>query len=632
MCGIAGFTSRLDEAACGSVLTSMTQALAHRGPDGSGAFVTHMRDGRCVALGHRRLSIIDLGTGEQPMHLADSRYTIVFNGEIYNYVELREELKALGCRFQTTSDTEVLLQAWASWGAEALPKLRGMFAFALWDRKTQELILARDPFGKKPLFYFEAGGELVFASEFTGLVCHPNFDNQVDPKALARFLIWKYVPGAETLVKAVREIPAGHYGIWSNGRLTLSRYYTVPDQVTDPGRQMPMTADTVAAFRAELSEAVSIRLRSDVPLGAFLSGGIDSSAIVSLMAQITGKPVKTFSVGFHEDEYSELWAARLIAKRYNTDHHEIKISPDAFLGDLEAVTWQRGAPLSEMADVPVYALSKLAAEHVKVVLSGEGADELLGGYPKHRGEVFVNRAHAFTPPLFDKAAGALGERLPYRYRRLAILARVAQERDFVNRQGAWFGLMNAATAGQLCPDLFADYTPFIWPEDPGEAAGSLARSLKFDKTVWLPGTLLERGDRMTMAASIEGRMPFMDTKLTNFVTRLPPQAFLSNGRGKAILRQAMKADIPSEILTKPKAGFRVPIHDWLRGSLRDYAHDRLFGRDSALADFIDQPRLKTLWDQHQAQTSNREKELWSLMTLEIFLRQLAEAGVARAAA
>lgn len=632
MCGISGFTSRLDDKTCAHILKSMTDALAHRGPDGAGEFLTRTDEGRCVALGHRRLSIIDLGTGEQPMHLDKRRYSIVFNGEIYNYVELREELKSLGCRFQTTSDTEVLLQAWATWGPDALPKLRGMFAFALWDQVTQNLILARDPFGKKPLFYFEKNGDLAFASEFTGLVRHPDFDNQVDHKALAQFMIWKYVPGAGTLAKSVREVPAGHYAIWNSGQLITKRYYSVPDQATNPADLLPMNGDTIAAFRAELSEAVSMRLRSDVPLGAFLSGGIDSSAIVALMAQITGQPVKTFSVGFHEDEYSELWAARLIAKRYKTDHHEIKISPDSFLGNLEDVTWQRGAPLSEMADVPVYALSKLAAEHVKVVLSGEGADELLGGYPKHRGEVFVNRAHALTPPVFDRVVGALGQGLPYRYRRLAILARVAQERDFVNRQGAWFGLMSEVNARQLCPGLFESYTPFVWQEDPGEAAGSLARSLKFDKTVWLPGTLLERGDRMTMAASIEGRMPFMDTKLTQFVTNLPPQAFLANGRGKVILRQAMAADLPSEILTKPKAGFRVPIHDWLRGSLRDYAHDRLFGAGSALTDFIDRPKLKALWDQHQAKTSNREKELWSLMTLEIFLRQLSESGSARVAA
>jgi len=624
MCGIAGFTSPRQTNECHRILQAMTDAIAHRGPDGDGQYLVKPEGtSTTVALGHRRLSIIDLHTGDQPLHIDEQRYSIVFNGEIYNYVELREELKALGATFNTQSDTEVLLRAYATWGAACLPKLRGMFSFAIWDSIEQVLFLARDPFGKKPLLYFRTGKDIVFASEFTALVEHPDFNNTINRNGLAQYLIWKYVPGTQTLIDGVVEVPPGHYAVWTPDDLRTGRYYSVPDQEIDPAKIREMNADTVAAFRAELTEAIRLRLRSDVPLGAFLSGGIDSSALVALMSQETGTSVKTFSIGFHEEEYSELWAARMIAEKYKTDHHELKIAPEDFLSSIEDVTWQRGAPLSEMADVPLYYLSKLTSEHVKVVLSGEGSDELMGGYPKHWGDLYVSKYHAALPAFADKGLDIAAKMIPYSYRRLAILMRVAKERRFLDRQAAWFGFMEHSAAMKLCPDVFKDYTPFDWPENREEDEDNLSRALRFDKTVWLPGTLLERGDRMTMAASIEGRMPFMDTKLCDFVSTLPQEAFLNGRTGKYILRQAMANDLPEEILNKPKVGFRVPVHEWLRGRLKDYAHDMLFSTQSNLADYCDPTQLKTLWDEHQSKTRNREKELWSLMSLEIFLRQLA---------
>lgn len=623
MCGIAGFTSSRQTNECHRILRAMTDSIAHRGPDGDGHYLAKP-DGSntTIALGHRRLSIIDLATGDQPLHLDEKRYSIVFNGEIYNYVELREELKALGQTFNTASDTEVLLRAYAVWGADCLGKLRGMFSLAIWDSVEQVLFLARDPFGKKPLLYFRNGQDIVFASEFAALVEHPDFNNTINRNGLAQYLIWKYVPGTQTLIDGVVEVPPGHYAVWTPDDLRIARYYTVPDQITDPARTRPMNEETVKAFRAELTEAIRLRLRSDVPLGAFLSGGIDSSALVALMSQETGTAVKTFSIGFHEEEYSELWAARMIADKYKTDHHELKIAPEDFLSSIEDVTWQRGAPLSEMADVPLYYLSKLTSQHVKVVLSGEGSDELMGGYPKHWGDLYVSKYHSLTPKLADRSLDLIAGMIPYSYRRLAILMRVAKERNFLDRQAAWFGFMEQSAAAKLCPDLFDNYVPFEWPEDRGEAEDDLARALRFDKTVWLPGTLLERGDRMTMAASIEGRMPFMDTKLCEFVSSLPREAFLNGRTGKHILRRAMADDLPDEILNKPKVGFRVPVHEWLRGRLKDYAHDMLFSAQTSLGTYCDQSQLKVLWDEHQSKTHNREKELWSLMTLEIFLRQL----------
>lgn len=623
VCGITGLITNKYAADAGPVLTRMMDAIRHRGPDGDGQFIAQAeRTGQTVGLGHLRLAIVDLATGDQPMASADGRYTLVFNGEIYNYIEIRNELNALGHRFRTTSDTEVLLTAYAHWGSACLGRFRGMFALAIWDKVEQQLFLARDPFGKKPLLYFHKGREFAFGSEFAALCSHPAFDAAIDPWAIAQYLIYKYVPGPTTLVAGVDQIPPGHFGIWRDGALSIERYYAPPLQKPEH-ECLAMSDDVVGQFSAELTDAVRLRLRSDVPLGAFLSGGLDSSAIVALMTRETGKAVKTFSIGFQDDEYSELWAARQVADAFQTDHHELCIAPEDFLDSIEAITWQRGAPLSEMADVPLYYLSKLAAQHVKVVLSGEGSDELLGGYPKHWGEVWASRYHSLAPSLLDPllldAPRAL---LPYGQRRLAVALRAARERTFIDRQAAWFGLMPRHDAARLAPQLAEYMAPFSWPDDAPDLS-PLHRTLRFDKMVWLPSTLLERGDRMTMAASIEGRMPFMDTALAEFVAQLPDKAFLNGRIGKVILRQAMAHILPQDILTRPKSGFRVPIHKWLRGRMRDYLNDMLLGTDSKLAAYLDRAALTALIDDHQNQRQNREKELWSILSLEIFLRQLA---------
>lgn len=621
MCGITGFLTTAHAQRSAPLLSKMMSAIRHRGPDGDGQFIGQAdRTGHTVALGHLRLAIVDLSTGDQPMDSDDGRYTIVFNGEIYNYIEIREELKAVSKQFRTTSDTEVLLQAFAHWGAACLSRFRGMFAFAIWDHVDQSLFVARDPFGKKPLLYMDRGGEFVFGSEFAALCQHPAFDPAVDPQAIARYLLYKYVPGPTSLVAGVQQLPPGHFGIWRDGTFTTHRYYAPPLQ-RPAAECLPMTDNVVAQFSAQLTDAVRLRLRSDVPLGAFLSGGLDSSAIVALMTRESGKPVETFSVGFDDDEFSELWAARKVAQAFGAHHHELCIAPDDFLESIESISWQRGAPLSEMADVPLYYLSKLAAQHVKVVLSGEGADELLAGYPKHWGEVYAARYHAVAPSLLDPVLlDAPRALLPYGQRRLGVALRAARERSFIDRQAAWFGLMTRQEAAILAPDL--DAAPFDWADDAPDLA-PLHRALRFDKMVWLPGTLLERGDRMTMAASIEGRMPFMDTALAEFVSQLPDAAFLNGRVGKAILRQAMQPILPQEILNRPKSGFRVPIHKWLRGPMRDYLHDMLLGNDAVLAAFLDRTALLAMIDDHQRERHNREKELWSLLTLEIFLRQLA---------
>lgn len=634
MCGIAGFTGPDDDRAAQATISNMTRALAHRGPDGSGIWTTAIGGaGRRIALGHRRLAILDLSVAAaQPFHrVADGgaegegRLTIVFNGEIYNYLELRAELASAGHVFRTTSDTEVLLAAYAAWGADCLGRLRGIYAFAIWDAGSEELFLARDPFGKKPLLYFSDGDDLVFASELTALARHPAFRAEIDPAALGQYLLYKYVPGERTLLVQTRELPPGHFAVWRAGRLDVRRHYAPPRWEPDPGRRLPWNDATVAAFRRELAEAVRLRMRSDVPLGAFLSGGLDSSAIVALMTEESGQPVRTFSVGFREEAFSELWAARLVAERFGTEHHELELTTADFLDNFELVTLHRGAPLSEMADIPVYLMSRLAAEHVTVVLSGEGSDELLAGYPKHWGDLAITRYQALAPKALDKPAlGVISALLGYRGRRLQVMLRAAAERGFQDRQAAWFGLMSSAEVRRLCPGLPGLDAGFVWREDPGEGAPPLERALLFDKTVWLPGTLLPRGDRLTMAASIEARMPFMDTALCDFVARLPREAYLAGRTGKQILRRAMERTLPEKILKRPKSGFRVPVHEWLRGPMRPFLHDMLLAPSAETSRYCDPAVLRACVAEHESGARNREKELWSLLALEVFLRTLPQ--------
>ncbi len=636
MCGVAGFTARSGRAGDRATIARMVAALAHRGPDGSQIWTTQIAgEDRLLALGHTRLAILDLNERSlQPFHGEDGTWgaglTIAFNGEIYNYLELRDELVASGYAFRTDSDTEVLLAAYAAWGTDCLPKLRGMYAFAIWNRQSASLVLARDPFGKKPLLYFHNGDDIVFASELAALAEHPAFQAQIDPAALQEYLLFKYVPGPATLLEGVREVPPGHFAIWQRGRIQIARYYSLPLPEQDPARRLRPGPETVAAFREELSEAVRFRMRSDVPLGAFLSGGLDSSSIVALMAEQSEQPVRTFSIGFAEDEFSELWAARLVAERFRTNHHELKITPRDFLESFETVTALRGAPLTEMADIPVYLLSKMAAKHVKVVLSGEGSDELLAGYPKHWGDLAVARYQRLVPRRLDNAVlGLPTALLGYRGRRLKVLLRAARERNFLDRQAAWFGLMSRTDARRLCPELGGTGRGFEWEEDPGNEAPPLHRALMFDKTVWLPSTLLERGDRLTMAASIEARMPFMDVKLCAFVARLPAEAFLNGRTGKQVLRQAMAKTLPQEVLARPKSGFRVPVHKWLRDELREYLQDMLLATSSELAPYTDRGVLEAMIAEHLNGRANREKELWSLLALEIFLRTLRPKAPAR---
>lgn len=622
MCGIAGFISNVVHAQPQDLLRAMGLAIAHRGPDDQGVLVEQAQGGAYqVGLIHLRLSIIDLSTGHQPLGNEDGSIQIIFNGEVYNFQTLRDELIAAGHVFRTKSDTETIVHAYEQWGVDCVKRLRGMFAFAIWDRPRQRLFIARDRYGKKPLFIHQNNGQFVFASEIKAILKYPGVSAKVDLDSIWDYLGYRYVPGPQTLFQGIRKLEPGCSLVWENGAIRESRYF-VPDDAQPWSPQNAEPADVVGAFLEQLDEAVRIRMISDVPFGAFLSGGIDSSAVVGLMARHSALPIKTFSVGFAEGGYSELGYAKTIADLFKTDHHELSVSEREVIDLLPKLVGHRDAPVSEPSDVPIYLLSVEARKTVKMVLTGEGSDEFLGGYPKHRFEHFVQMYQAQPALLRNGLIEPLVRALPYRFRRAKTAIANLSLADPKARMERWFGALTAAErTGLLRPGIVARPAAGAYQFRQDPRASSLRKILYFDQTSWLPDNLLERGDRMTMAASIEARMPFMDHELAAFVSRLPDQWRVQGGTSKRILRLAMQRMLPREILERPKVGFRVPVNEWFQHSMKDYLLDHLLGADSRTLKYFNRPALQAIVDEHVSGRQNHEKTLWCLLNLEIWHRQ-----------
>jgi asparagine synthase (glutamine-hydrolysing) len=619
MCGIFGWALSGSNRQNWETLVRTTDLMSHRGPDGSGYWLRETSDGQFqIGFGHRRLSIIDIDGGAQPMASEDGRFILTFNGEIYNYIELRQELAALGHRFRTTSDTEVLIESFRAWDLDAISRFRGMFAFALWDSETQRLMFARDAFGKKPLFLAERPGALLFGSEIEPLVQFPGFDRAFNSEAFGHYLLNRYVPGPCTFFRAVKKLQPGHFAVWQSGKLAITQYFTPPLATTAP--DVTSFEEAVGMFESTFDEAVRIRMRSDAPFGAFLSGGIDSSAVVATMVKHSAERVRTFSVGFRETEYSELDHARTIAHQFGTDHRELVVEPEAFMDSWSTAVRRRGAPVSEASDIPIFILSKLASGSVKMVLTGEGSDELMGGYPKHRAESWVNLYQRLMPKaLHQRLINPLVRALPYSMRRVKVLALAAGERDLANRMRVWFGGVSVEEREAILGRAESVTPPDLFPFS-SQIRSSLRRTLFFDQTSWLPDNLLERGDRMMMAGSIEGRMPFMDVVLASVVARFPDKFLIGGAGGKTVLRASMRKLLPSGILQRKKVGFRVPFGRWVRGPYRGFAQDMLEGEASYVARICNRTKLRSLLVDHVEGRQNQEKILWSLINLEIFLR------------
>jgi asparagine synthase (glutamine-hydrolysing) len=622
VCGIAGFIGHPWPQGEGeAALRAMAAALVHRGPDDEGFLLATTHSGsHQLGLAHRRLSIIDLATGHQPLGNEDGSVQIVFNGEIYNFQSLRQELEVLGHRFATHSDTEVIVHAWEQWGSDCVSRLRGMFAFALWDGGRETLFLARDRFGKKPLFLCEVAGRLLFASEIKAILAVPGVDRHVDTNALCDYFAYRYVPGPATLLRGIRKLMPGCCATWQSGTLVETRYCSPADQ--QPWQPGALPPDPVGVFLDRLEEAVRIRMVADVPFGAFLSGGIDSSAVVALMTRHSSQPVKTFSVGFAEATYSELGYARAIARQFGTDHHELVVSQDRLMQHLPALVRYRDAPVAEPSDIPIYLLAVEARKTVKMVLTGEGSDEFLGGYPKHVFERHVGAYQRLPAMVRQRLIEPIVNAAPYRFRRAkTAMVNLGLER-FSERMPRWFGAMSdrerSALVALPCTPGPRGGFQFETPVD----NSALRRILYFDQTSWLPDNLLERGDRMTMAASIEARMPFMDHELAAFVSTLPDHYRVHGRVTKFILREAMKRVLPAAILERPKVGFRVPVNEWFRTGMRDYLYDHLAGGDSRTACYYHRPALLATIAAHASGRHNHEKLLWTLLSLEVWQREV----------
>jgi asparagine synthase (glutamine-hydrolysing) len=619
MCGIAGWMAVPRHAPDDGAMAAVLDALAHRGPDGSGACAFQGSRHR-VVLGHRRLAIIDPQGARQPMCDEAAGIALTFNGEIFNFRELRAELIEHGHRFTLDSDTEVLLRAYQHWDTELVQHLRGQFAFAVWDARKDRLLLARDRFGEKPLYLCESGGSVFFASEVKALLKIPGIRPEVDLGAVREYLAYRYVPGPRTLFAGIRKLAPASYAFWQYGRRREVRYWAPPDGQprVGPARR---TGDAVKEFLAELEAAVKLQMVSDVPFGAFLSGGLDSSTIVALMSRHHPK-VKTFSVGFAEQRYSELPYAAQVAKQFGTEHHELVVSQHDLMGKLPQLVAYRDAPVAEPSDIPIYMLACEAARSVKMVLTGEGSDELLGGYPKH-----VMEHHAWSYrvlPAFVRRGlvAPLAHALPYGFRRVKTAVATSAIGDWRERYVRWFGALDRAACDRLAGPAL-NGSPVLDGRVPFDAApgtSSLRRMLYFDQMSWLPDNLLERGDRMTMAASVEARVPFLDHRLAEYVSTLPDELRVRGLRTKWILRQAGRELIPKRIRKRPKVGFRVPVNEWFRGDMREFLLEHLASSSSLTRAYYNGAVLDGLLDEHLKGRQNHEKLLWMLLNLEIWQR------------
>jgi asparagine synthase (glutamine-hydrolysing) len=643
VCGIAGrLNFRTGAPVDAGLLRGMSDLLAHRGPDGEGLWHEE-----AVGFAHRRLAIVDLtDAARQPMTAEDPRVRVVCNGEIYNFRELRTELEARGHRFRTQSDTEVLLAAYAAHGVECLSRLRGMFAFALWDGGRRRLLLARDRTGKKPLYYRMDGDGIAFASEPKAFLADPSFEPRPDVAALSDYLTYHYVPAPGSAFAGVRRVPPAHYLLVEDGQVHLERYWRLR---YEPKRQLS-DDDAAAELLARLRDAVRCRLVADVPLGAFLSGGIDSSTVVALMAEAGTAPVRTFSIGFEEREYDELPYARLVARRYGTDHHEFVVRPAA-VDVLPRLVWHYNEPYADSSAIPTFYLAELTRSHVTVALNGDGGDENLAGYRRYLASRLAER-HTALARLLHRPLSTLLAAAPTGRRGMA------QAWRFVDALGEPPARRYAHWVSHLDPALKLELTTEEFRRAAGdrdslehlaaafshaEATDLVDATLAVDVETYLPDDLLVKVDIATMAHGLEGRSPFLDHNVMEFCASLPSDLKIRRLTTKYLLKRAVRDLLPAPVVDRPKQGFGVPIDQWFRGELRAMVHDVLLDARTLERGYFREPVVRRLLDEHARGVRGWHEQLWSLLVLELWHRTfvdrrpgagspLAAVGVHRAAA
>ncbi len=628
MCGICGELRFDGRPAADPELIGMRDRLRHRGPDSDGLFVA---PGGAAGLAFRRLRIIDLtANASQPMANEDGSVQVVFNGEIYNFRALRERLIAAGHRFRSRSDTETIVHLYEDKGPDAIGELDGMFALAIWDERARRLLLARDRAGKKPLFVYRSDRLLAFASEIKSFFAHPEIDLDIDPDAIPYYFIHGYVPHPSTFYRRVFQVDPGTWmTIDADGRTASQQYWRIDFPRADAMPEVEY-GDAVRAVRELVTRAVERRLISDVPLGAFLSGGIDSTIVVGLMSRMMSEPVKTFSIGFEGDAtYDETAYARLAARRFGADHTEFRVAPQA-IDLVDTLVWHHDGPFGDSSAVPTYIVSKLTRQNVTVVLTGDGGDEVFAGYSRFWAALQAER----LPRAARRAAHALLSLVPppaHERQRLARVQRffAAASRPLLERATAWNSLFFDDLGRLLGRDRTAarpvDFLHYAAPERPRiEGRTPLGQLLHLNFASYLADDLLVKTDRCTMANSLEARSPFLDRTLIEYVARLPDSFKLCGRRTKAVLRDAFADLLPPEIDKRPKMGFGVPVGAWFRGELREYARDVLLAPDAKYAGMLDRAYVHDVLRRHLSGSANLGPQLWALICFERWLQLLPE--------
>jgi asparagine synthase (glutamine-hydrolysing) len=624
MCGIVGFIKKNQEpkAERAALLEKMCRQIVHRGPDEQGVFLDER-----AALGMRRLSIIDLKTGQQPIYDCSGNLAIVFNGEIYNFQELKRDLEQRGHRFKTNCDTETIVHLYEEFGAKCIERLRGMFAFAIWDKKNEKLFLARDRAGKKPLFYTKTkNGDFVFGSELKTLLEHTAIERKISLPALDAFLTFGYVPEEFCIFEGVEKLPPAHFLELHKGEIRVEKYW---DFTLASEKMRESESEIVSELQTLLAESVKIRLISEVPLGAFLSGGVDSSAVVGLMSRFSEKPVKTFSIGFEEDTYNELKFARVAAKHFNTEHHEFVVTP-AIVEEIDDLVWHLDEPFADMSALPTFAVAKMAREFVTVALSGDGGDELFAGYSRYVKHFKSNSGQILPAFVRKNLLSKVAANMPHGARGRNYLHNAAL--DFLGKyidSVSHFGSLNrqklystdfrqklngAFGAGEAVFQKIAGEFP----------ANSLEQLLYLDSKTYLPSDILTKVDRMTMAASLEARSPLLDHKLIEFVARIPSELKMRDGETKYIFKQALRGVVPDEILYREKQGFGVPVDVWINEKLRPRIRETLLEGQTVRRGFFDLKYIELLLNEHASGRRDHAWRLWQLFVFELWQRRFVD--------
>ena len=659
MCGIVGKYSFKQKPISNDLLHDMCNVIVHRGPDDEGYYINGN-----IGLGMRRLSIIDLQTGNQPIHNESKDIWIVYNGEIYNCLELRAELERKGHKFYTRSDTEVIVHCYEEYGNECVSKLNGMFAFAIWDEKRRRLLLARDRLGIKPLFYTVSDGSLLFASEIKSILQDRTVKREVNLHALHNFLSLNYIPHPDTIFKGIYKLPPGHLLTCDGkGRVKIREYWDVKFRVgmeglsTDSGsglnglrldaRRNPLnpfkkSADSrkseeeyAEGLRERLKESVRLRLLSDVPLGVLLSGGIDSSSITALMSGLVDEPIKTFSIGFEEKSFNELEYARIVADMYGTDHHEMIVKPNA-VELLPKLVWHFDEPFADSSAIPTYLVSKMAREHVKVVLSGEGGDEVFAGYETYAAYRAAELYNKIPRLIRKKLIRPIVHSLPVSTKKVSFdyKAKIFVDGDVLSpeRRHYWWKLIFSEDAkkqlysqeilsGNVFEDSFGEFAKYF---DRTDAVDMLNKILYVDTKVYLANDILVKSDRSSMANSLELRVPMLDYKVVEFAASIPPELKLNGFQKKYILKKAMEPLLPKKILYRKKKGFSIPAQSWLRNELKEMVLDVLSPAQLKKTGYFNPDYVNQLLEQHFNLVKDNSRPIWGLLTFMLWHRTFME--------